>query len=365
MAISDLLKFGAAASAVGVTAYGAKDIISAKANDPNAVVNRDMFAGQNLTFPEDLVADDIGRNFYIDIQFQKYQRRSIFDQPILQAQGGIQLPIPNNLRDQTGANWHPADNANNPAIGAGIEQFLKNNPDSATKGYDTGNFTGDLSSVGKEAAAGFAAGATKNLIDGLAAQGATAQGLQTFGLAQNPFMTMLYQSPQFKSHTFEWTLAPRNESETETLKNIILSFKSHMLPSFAPASGGILLTYPDMAIVTLYPAGYLYDFKMCVVKDLAINFAPSGPSFFRTIPAPTQVILSVTLQEIEFFMKEDILDPTGTQGGLRGQADSFSAGGGPGRSAGPGGPVIQPPVQPTPFSFPDDAQYGVTSPNNQ
>jgi hypothetical protein len=353
MSISDIAKFGGYALALGATAYGAKDIISAKANDPNAVVNRDMFAGQNLTFPEDLVADDIGRNFYIDIQFQKYQRRSIFDQPILQAQGGIQLPIPNNLRDQTGANWHQFNNENSPALGAGIEQFLKNNPNSATKGYDTGNFTGDLKAVSAAVAAGAATNATKNLLDGLA-QGATAQGLQTFGLAQNPFMTMLYQSPQFKSHIFEWTLAPRNESETETLKNIILSFKSHMLPSFAPASGGILLTYPDMAIVTLYPTGYLYDFKMCVVKDLTINFAPSGPSFFRTIPAPTQVILSVTLQEIEFFMKEDILDPTGTQGGLRGQADSFSAGGGPGRSAGPGGPVIQPPpAQVTPF--PDDS----------
>lgn len=332
--VAGIVGAGAAAAYVGVKAF-------TNSNDPNSIANARAQFG-NYTFPEDLVSPDIGRNFYIDIQFQRYQRRSIFQQPILQATGGIQLPIPNNLRDQMNANWSEAKGG---AVGAGIEQFLKeSNNDTATQGIGGLNLdtAGKFSKAAVSGLQSASITATSNLLNSLDASTA-AQTTQTFGLAQNPFMTMLYNGPTYKSHTFEWTLAPRNPSETETLKSIILALKSNMLPSMSD-SAGILLTYPNMAIVTIYPTGYLYDFKMCVVKDLSINFAPSGPSFFRNSSAPTQVILSVTLQEIEYFLKEDIIDN--------------SARGNPGATsdAGPARSQVRP--YGPPADIPDGAVYG-------
>jgi len=279
-------------------------------NDPNVVANQVAGAGTNTTFPHDLVNPGTGRNYYIDIQFQEYQRRSIYDRAKLVATSGIQLPIPNNLRDQTGANWQTVDSTN-PATGAAIESFLNSNKNAQ---YSSGDIQGSLLQAGSTiaktvngAAAGLASSALAKGANFIGQDKSTAGQLGSlFGVAQNPFMTMLYQSPAFKSHTFEWTLAPRNKSETETLNNIIQQFKSNMLPDIVPNLGGTLLTYPNMAKITIYPSGYLYDFKYCVVKDLSINFAPSGPSFFNDSGAPTQVILSVNLQEIEWFSRSDI-----------------------------------------------------------
>lgn len=287
-------------------------------NDPNVVEQQTQGSG-NLTFPMDLVSPEIGRNYYIDLQFHKYERRSIFDQPQLIATSGIQLPIPNNLRDQQGANWQQAQ-APDMAVGAGIEQAL----------FEKKSFTGGTlsqrigSGLNTAAAAGLgiAAGATKNILEKASGTpGTTAQGLQLLGLAQNPFLTMLYQSPTFKSHLFEWTLAPRNEQETETLYEIITQLKSRMLPSIQDKSGGILLNYPDILKVQLYPDDYLYQFKYCAIRDISINFAPSGPSFFNSTDAPTQVILSLALQEIEYWLFEDF------DGSINGASRKSKAGG--------------------------------------
>ena len=264
-------------------------------NDPNVVANQVAGAGTNTTFPHDLINQFTGRNYYIDIQFQEYQRRSIFDRAQLIATGGIQLPIPSNLKDQTSSNWSESNMATNAALGAGIESFLQGKDNNKTLGETA-------TQAGVAAATGLAAGGINNLQQKYTG----GAGFQLNGVAQNPFMTFMYQSPTFKAHQFEWTLSPRNQSETETLKNIIAQFKSNMLPDIKSGTGGSLLTYPNMAKVTIYPSGYLYDFKYCVVRDFTVNFAPSGPAFFNNSGAPVQVVLSVGLQEIEFFTRSDI-----------------------------------------------------------
>ena len=93
---------------------------------------------------------------------------------------------------------------------------------------------------------------------------------------------------------------------------VILAFKANMLPAIAPGSGGIFLTYPNMAAITFYPAqDFLYKFKPCVVRNFRVNYADGGmPSFFRRTNAPTLVSISVDLIEIEYWLREDIVDPS-------------------------------------------------------
>jgi hypothetical protein len=128
------------------------------------------------------------------------------------------------------------------------------------------------------------------------------------GVAANPFLTLLFKSPTFKTHTFSWKLAPNNIEESVQLQKIVNMFRKHMLPSLANSGGGTLLSYPDIVQVNLFPnEEFLYKFKPCIVESMSVNFAPtSSPSFFKNSNAPTEVQLSINLKEIEYWLQDDV-----------------------------------------------------------
>lgn len=319
--------------------------------DPTAL---GQFMG-NYRYPSDLTSG-AGRNFYIDIQFQKYQRRSIFMQPFMQAMGGIQLPIPNTLNDVTLADWKPEAQ---PIVGAAIENALAQTGNDLSKLKQAG--VSEAVSLSNQTLQNLIAGGTVSALNNVGSILGSATGinfsgmnnslnaaLQLVGKSQNPFLTMMFKQPSFKEHSFQWRLAPRNAQESETIKQIILAFKANMLPAMAPGSGGIFLTYPNMAMISFYPAqDFLYKFKPCVVTSFGVNYNGGGqPSFFRGTNAPTLIELSVRFLEIEYFLREDIVDP-----GIRAEGSATPISGnlnpstqtpplitGPGGRVGGGGP---------------------------
>ena len=291
-----LISVGAqAAIGIGAGAIGAALIGSAMLRPPDAVT-KSKYLG-DLMFPGDLVDPSANRNSYISIMFQKYQRRSIFEQSFLSGTGGIRLPIPNNLTENQQVVFEPAE-ASTPAVGAGIEQGLSGG------GAFKSIAGGVMNALGSKAQT--AAGAITTSLTGAS----PGEVLQLGGLAQNPFLTVLFKSPAFKKHTFAWKLAPNNEQESYTIRDIINTFKSNMLPAMSPNAGGTLLTYPNMAIITLLPEdSFLYKFKPCVIESLNVNYAVGGqPSFFKGTNAPTLVEISINLLEIEYWLKEDFED---------------------------------------------------------
>lgn len=284
-------------STLGDIIAGVGSVASSIFKDPSAM---GQFMG-NYRFPSDLTSGP-GRNFYIDIQFQKYQRRSIFQQPFLQASGGIQLPIPNGLAESMRVDWGEEKGG---MVGAGIENALGFYNNNISENVSLSNVREAINNTA--VAAAFKGGTTLATNLGLP----VAQGLQLVGKAENPFYTMLFKRPNFREYTFSWKLAPRNAQESDTVKQIISAFKANMLPAMAPGSGGVFLTYPNMAAITFYPAQeFLYKFKPCVVADLKVNYADGGmPSFFKGTNAPTLVNITVTLKEIEYWLREDIVNP--------------------------------------------------------
>jgi hypothetical protein len=301
--VPSLAKIGGGLAVAGLAMIGS----SAFLKTPQAV-SQSKYKG-DLTFPKDLIDPSADRNSYIAIEFQEYQRRSIFDQPFLNAIGGIHLPIPSQLSDNQQLNYE--QKSGDPITGAAIEAGLKgrNNNNSSLGGAAVAQALGG-------AAAGIAnkAASVAGSIVGID----TAQALQLGGLAQNPFLTVLFNSPTFKKHNFSWKLAPNNSEESEILKNIINTFKSNMLPAIQPNVGGTLLTYPNMAKISLYPnPDYLYKFKPCVIESMDVNYAIGGqPSFFKGTNAPTEVQISINFLEIEYWLKEDIENETFRAGGF-------------------------------------------------
>lgn len=290
---------GRAVIGLGAAGIGAGIATQAFLRTPEAV-SKSKYLG-DMMFPSDLVVPSANRNAYISIRFQEYQRRSIFNQPFLNATGGIRLPIPSNLTDNQQVQYDSSKQSD-ATTGAAIEAGISGRNGAGASGSMFGSIGSAVTgALGGAAVTGAAALGTAAGID-------VAQALQLGGLAQNPFLTVLFQSPAFKKHSFSWKLAPNNAQESNNLRDIINAFKSNMLPAMAPNAGGTLLTYPNMAIISLYPdESYLYKFKPCVVESLNVNYAAGGqPSFFKGTNAPTHVQIDVNFLEIEYWLKEDM-----------------------------------------------------------
>ena len=73
----------------------------------------------------------------------------------------------------------------------------------------------------------------------------------------------------------------------------------------------LIILYPDIVLVGLYPnSKYMYDFKPCVLESVVINYSSDGhPAYFAPTDAPVSVTMQISLLEIEYWTKNDILNP--------------------------------------------------------
>ena len=267
----------------------------------NALSDRNNYSNQYqqaLTFPSDLLTNS--KNICMSFRFTKYTKRSIFANTEIQTNGGIiRLPIPHNLKEDTDVSYNNTDLSS--AVGAATEAYVSNNPSSS----DFKSIASGLASVGGGFLAGNALSGLESLNTGTAAQAFQAVS----GISVNPFQTVLFQSPNFRTHSFNWTFAPSNSQESETLTSIIRMFQYHALPGLPTNSQGLLFDYPEIVLINILPSDtYLYKFKPCVIKNISVNYAAGNtPSFFKSKTAPTMVSISLHLMEIEMWTKNDYL----------------------------------------------------------
>lgn len=247
-----------------------------------------------LTFPK-----DIERQHFMSFRFVKYVKRNINDRKTIEDKRFITLPIPNNLVDSFSVSYE--NEQLGPVLGGFGEAF-------------TGGGAGPIVDAAAAAALQGAAGYAGRLnIGGLNVFGSGSNVLSAAsalsGVAINPFLTVVFKNPQFKTHNFTWKLIPRNKKESDEIRKIIAAIKYHMTPGLLTQSG-VFFTYPEMVIIKLHPNDdYTYKFKPCVLKTFDVNYAPAGaPSFYWYNGAPTAVEIKMSLQEIEYFTKLDYLD---------------------------------------------------------
>jgi hypothetical protein len=310
---------GAAANILGgVATLGAGALATGTAIANKSVFNPDIFADlPPLMFPKDLERYNLSMRF----EFKEYKRRSIFQQPFEKSNGTIRLPISKNIQDAYAAKWN--DKPQQPVVGTAVEGLLGAVQQAEGKQGLEAAFSiagGVLDAAGSTIQA---AGISK--IDqmtqelstqlsnkaGIEAKFTGADVLQPFGLAINPFLTVMFEQPTFKSHKFNWKLMPTSPDEARTLNAIITSFKYHMLPKLSGGTAkGTLLEYPHIVLISFYNSdSFLYRFKPCVIEDMSINYAPSGPSFFRGDEnVPTEIDLSISFKEIEYWTRDSVTD---------------------------------------------------------
>lgn len=256
-------------------------------------------------------------NYHMRLEIKQYKRPVPNKVAEISVKDVIVLPLPRTLEDRHDLSYESnldlgligaiGANGSNPANMGTVADALKNN-----------------------AMAGFA----------YAAQGAAGSipyGNQIFSIMQqmagaipNPHISALFKSVTLRRHRFDWLLAPNNEEESESLRKVLLRLKQAALPAYTKDNIN-LLEMPEMIKIKLMPwasearqlsegletpdpesiklNNNLFEYKHCMIENVSVNYAPDSPTFFAGSdpynPAPSFVLLSLSLLEIEYFTADD------------------------------------------------------------
>lgn len=229
----------------------------------------------NVCFPVDLVNNN--RNFYITLQLCTYERGSVFETPFLLPGSSITLPIPLKINDTQTVRW---DEASLTSMGSSLL----------------------ASGVQTAAAMGSSLASAASVVGSVV--GAVSPALEyQQGAVINPALVMLFKTQNFKTHNFQWYLAPNNTSDRDSLQNIVSTLKNGMLPTRQYL--GAILGYPNIVIPSLSVGDYTYRFKPCAIEQMSVNWSATGPSFFKDL-SPTVVSLEMQLKEIELWFSGEV-----------------------------------------------------------
>jgi hypothetical protein len=135
------------------------------------------------------------------------------------------------------------------------------------------------------------------------------------GTAINPFATLVFKGVDLKAHTLEWLVSPESEDESRTLKDIIRTIQSMVLPKVESAIGTSsainaidrgILRYPAMVDVYFQGIDMNYYFKMktSMISQFSVDYTPNGLAINKG-GRPSAMRISMTLQEAYIHTAED------------------------------------------------------------
>jgi len=133
------------------------------------------------------------------------------------------------------------------------------------------------------------------------------------GKSVNPRAEFVFKSVPFRSFSYPFEFAPKNEKEKEDVQKIISILKFHMHPEKFGA--GFLLAPSEFQITYMYKDGpnmYIPRISRCALTDMSVDYSPEG--VFTTFkgddkgahPVLTKMDLSFT--EMEIMTKETIAE---------------------------------------------------------
>ena len=268
--------------------------------------------------------------------------------------GSIYLNMPNGIQFNEAANWSGQE------LG-----FMGNMAKDFVSG---GGASGDIAKTLTGAAAGSAGGlvgAAIGVLPSLVAKlgigggmlgagiGAMAAGTplqkgfeSALGVAQNPYMEMMFSGIGFRSFQFEFIMRPRDADEVNTVAEILTKFRTFTKPTFSEGKlGKSFMDYPmefkiefltsgereskekDFGSNTSYNEAVrtgggsfktntgVPKLKNCVCDNVSSNFTPQSIWAAHNGGRPVAVTLGLSFQETELVMAEDVMGTEAKQGG--------------------------------------------------
>ena len=239
------------------------------------------------------------------------------------AEKTIQLPIPSNIGDTNQVNW--GDDSLNSLALFGVDQI--------NKVLESRNIAGGINSLLKSVSGtglevltrGGAQEAikqsfTSTLVNSLGAN-TTPQGLlsRASGNVLNPNLELIFSGVNLRSFAFDFDFAPRDEKESNVVKEIIRVFKQSMSPRTGSntAGAGLFISAPNVFLLK-YKSGsqehpYLNKFKPCALTSMGMNYTGSGSYATYADKTPVHMKLSLSFTELNPIYNEDYNSNVGRQ----------------------------------------------------
>lgn len=256
--------------------------------------------------------------------------------------GSVILPMPSNLSTGYNQNYkEEAVGAAGMAIGSalggteGIEQLAASAKNVAGSDDKLGAAGSAFSALSKrvkdnlgadgglgaalnvatgEVGAGVAAAAFGPVAAGALTKGVQV-GMAMSGVARNPHMAVLYETPGFRTFEFGYELRPKNYQESLAIGNIITFFKYYSHPEYD--LDGHFFKYPNQFKLRFKYPEFLFRIGDCVCKSVTVDYHGEGTPLYydasnvsggRNLKAPAVVKLQLSFQEVKIITKKEILE---------------------------------------------------------
>jgi hypothetical protein len=115
------------------------------------------------------------------------------------------------------------------------------------------------------------------------------------GQVMNPNELVKYQQTALRTFTFNWTILPDSEDESDQAAGLIKFFRKS---AHAKKQNATLVTVPDHCIVSFHGAKDMIQLPPCFIESVNVTYNPNNTSFFKQNNAPVEIGLSVGLKEI-------------------------------------------------------------------
>lgn len=143
--------------------------------------------------------------------------------------------------------------------------------------------------------------------------------------AFNPYKENVFEKVDFREHSFNIKMVPRNAAESTEIKKIVNTLKHAMHPSFS-GSGSASQRWLDIPYsfgleykrMGNKQATILHKFKPCVLKNLSVDYTPDGNYVAgRDLTTASDhglaVNIQMTFKETQILTKADFADSSAVQ----------------------------------------------------
>lgn len=133
----------------------------------------------------------------------------------------------------------------------------------------------------------------------------------------NPNVELLFNGVQLRGgFNFVYDLIPRNQTESESIRNIIRTFKQQMLPN--KRSTGFFIKAPNVFRLKYMRGGkvhpFLNLFKICALTNMSVDYSGSGTYASYHDATPVHMVLNLQFQELSPIYREDYDSPAAQRG---------------------------------------------------
>ena len=252
---------------------------------------------------------------YLQVTAKKYEPARISDPGGLTQEaedrnmetvGSVFLPMQPGLAEGNSVSWNnseisPIDAALANVSGATIEGASKGGDEAIKKAMDAakGGFR-DLQGVTKdEVAAYFAGKATgKNIFT------------RSTGKMLNPNLELLFNAPTLRTFNYTYRFTPREEKESDGVRQIIKFFKKQMAPK-RQKSGKLFLESPNVfKLKYFFKNGIQHPFlnkiKICALQSCNVQYTPDGSYMTYEDGSMTSYELGLSFGELNPIYNDEI-----------------------------------------------------------